>query len=177
MHEHSTSSMTTARMEGRLHVAKGVSAVNSVICNIAWLKVPVVTRHVDRPLQCHGQQQWAHINKGGESAFFWVHTTFQSTFSAEHMVCWTGVQYPHWLCVTGLLRLAQTHSSSCVICNMLTSVGHIESFYFCCLRLCYAQIRAPGHSMMTVICMQLLHVVHVQSLRLAPKCHALIRLV
>ena len=35
MHEHSTSLMVTARMKGLLQVTKKVSAVESVICNVA----------------------------------------------------------------------------------------------------------------------------------------------
>jgi len=47
---------------------------------------------------------------------------------AEHMVCWTSVQYPHRLCVTGILQLAWPR----VPCNIyvlyivyLTCVVHV----------------------------------------------------
>ena len=111
MHEYSTSLMVTARMEGLLHVAKKVSAVNSVICNVAWLTVTAlkslvtwtdlfnVMANSDGHMSIRTEIVLSSVSIPHLSLHF-----LQSTWCAGP-VCWTGVQNPHWLCVTGLLQL------------------------------------------------------------------------
>ena len=119
--------MATARIEELLQLhGKNISSVDAVICilTVSVLKSLVMWTDLFNVMANSN----GHANKDREIAFICVHTTSQSTFFAEHMVCWTSAQYPHWLCVTGLLPLAKLTVPACVICNTITCVGHIESF-------------------------------------------------
>ena len=85
-----------------------------------------------------------HVNIKRWRECFHLSMPSQSKFSAEHMVCWTSVQYPHRLCVTGLLQLPKCTVPVCVVLNTFICVQcvvhiamHVLSF--CCLRLCYVQ--------------------------------------
>jgi len=94
----------------------------------------------------------------------------QSTSAAEHMVCWTSVQYPHRLCVTALLQLAKLITVPvCAIHNTFSCVVHTATHVFTFVSFYCAML---SHILITVMSMQLLHAVNVQLL--TPQCHAFI---
>ena len=171
MHDHSIS-----LREGLLHVAKKVSSVDAVICNFAWLIVPAFKSFImwTDPFNAMANSNGlANVNKD-----FHLSMPAQSTFCVEHMVWWTSAQYPYRPCVTGPLHPAKLTDPVAML--YIVSYFYLCCAYsyalftfvsFCCLRLCYVHLCT--WFLMTVMCMQL-HLVHVQSLRLAPKCHAFV---
>jgi len=94
----------------------------------------------------------AHVNKA-ECAFTSIHA-ISVYIACGHIMCWTSVQYPHRLCATGLLQLEPVCCSYTILLPVVWGCAMVS------------------HILMTVMSMQLLHVAHVQSLRLAPQCHA-----
>jgi len=107
MHEHSTSLMVTARMKGLLHVAKKVSAVDSIICNVAWLTVPVLKSLVTwTDLFNVMANSDGHMSIRTERMLSSVHASSVYIFCRAHGEQ-NGVQYPRWLCMTGPLQLAK----------------------------------------------------------------------
>ena len=149
-HEQSTSSMATKRTEITHGLAYSVSRVIEVT---AWQSVSAVCLYS----LTHGSCHWTRISSGYSNWGYGQHMPKRMAFIYPcylHMTC--------SVCWTSLFAAVLARPDSQFLCR--------TRVYFCVI-FCGARF---SHILMTVMCIQLVHILHVHSLRLALQCHAFI---
>ena len=148
-----TSSMATTRME--MENTCGLTySVSRAIEVTAWQSDDAVCLCYST----HSSSQWTQISSGYSDGGYQQHMPKKMA-----LICPCHLHMTFSMCWTSL----------CATCFSQASLT-VPVLYMCVLQVIFCGLRF-SHILIIVLCMQLVHILHVHSLRLALQCHTFIQ--